>query len=134
MKHVVIVGGGFAGLDCARKLAARGHVLLSDGTRIKTRTVIWAGGQKASALSANLGMQPGHGSRINAQPDLTVKGFDGVYGLGDFANIAGKDGKPLPQLASVVEQSGKWCARNIALDIAGQSKSPSATSTRASWP
>jgi len=106
------------------KEVGSGHVVLSDGTRIPTHTVIWAGGLKASALSANLGLQPGHGGRIDVQPDLAVKGFDGVYGLGDFANIAAKDGKPLPQLASVAEQSGKWCARNIQSDIAGEPRKP----------
>jgi len=111
-------------LGTSVKEVGSGHVLLSDGTRIPTRTVIWAGGLKASALSANLGLQPGHGGRIDVQPDLAVKGFDGVYGLGDFANIAGKDGKPLPQLASVAEQSGKWCARNIQLDMAGEPRKP----------
>ena len=32
MKHIVIVGGGFAGLNCARKLAARSdvHITLID--------------------------------------------------------------------------------------------------------
>jgi NADH dehydrogenase len=53
-----------------------------------------------------------------------VKGFDGVYALGDFANIAGEDGKVLPQLASVAEQCGRWCAKNIALDFAGQPRMP----------
>lgn len=101
-----------------------GHVLLSDGTRIKTRTVIWAGGLKASALSSSLGVQSGPGGRIDVQPDLSVTGFVGVYALGDFANIAGADGKPLPQLASVAQQCGNWCARNIALDAAGQSRKP----------
>jgi len=92
------------------------HVVLSDGSRIKTRTVIWAGGLRASALSANLGLKPGRGGRIDVQPDLTVSGFEGVYALGDFANIT-EAGKPLPQLASVAEQCGKWCAMNIALDL-----------------
>ncbi len=100
------------------------HVLLSDGTKIKARTVIWAGGLKAATLSAKLGVQLGQGGRIDVQPDLTVKGFEGVYALGDFANIAGEDGKPLPQLASVAEQSGKWCARNIVLNAAGQPRKP----------
>jgi NADH dehydrogenase len=101
-----------------------GHVLLSDGSRIKTRTVIWAGGLRAAMLSANLGVRPGRGGRIDVHPDLTVKGFARVYALGDFANIAAKDGGSLPQLASVAEQCGKWCAANIALDAAGQSRKP----------
>jgi NADH:quinone reductase (non-electrogenic) len=97
-----------------------GHVVLSDGTRIPTHTVIWAGGLKAASLSNNLGIKTGQGGRIDVQADLTVPGLTGVYALGDFANIAGKDGKPLPQLASVAEQSGKCCAKNILSDIAGK--------------
>jgi NADH:ubiquinone reductase (H+-translocating) len=58
------------------------------------------------------------------QSDLTVPGFTGVYALGDFANIVDEDGQPLPQLGSVAEQSGKWCARNILLDIAGKPRTP----------
>jgi NADH dehydrogenase len=95
-------------------------VVFSDGTSVPTHTVIWAGGLKAVSLSSNLGIKTGHGGRIDAQADLTVPGLKGVYVLGDFANITGKDGKPLPQLASVAEQSGKCCAKNILLDIAGK--------------
>jgi len=101
-----------------------GDVFLSDGTRIKSRTVIWAGGLKAAPLSANLGVQAGRGGRIDVEPDLTVKGFEGVYALGDFANIAGEGGKTLAQLASVAEQCGRWCAKNIALDTAGRAREP----------
>ena len=101
-----------------------GHVVLSDGTTIPTHTVIWAGGLKASSLSENVGIKTGHGGRIDVQPDLTVPGFPNVYALGDFANIAGPDGNHLPQLASVAEQSGKWCAKNILADLAGEPRQP----------
>jgi NADH dehydrogenase len=111
-------------LGLAVKEVGEGHVCLSDGRRIETRTVIWAGGLKASSLSQNVAMQTGHGGRIDVQPDLTVPGFPNVYALGDFANIAGADGKALPQLASVAEQSGKWCARNIAADVDGAERKP----------
>src|SRR5262249_11388944 len=103
---------------------ASDHVVLSDGTTIKTRTVIWAGGLKASSLSANLGIAAGNGGRIDVQPDLSVKGFEGVYALGDFANIADVSGQPLPQLASVAEQCGRWCARNITSDMAARPRTP----------
>jgi NADH dehydrogenase len=111
-------------LGMAAKEVAPDHVLLSDGTKILTHTVIWAGGLKASSLSGNVGVAPGHGGRIDVQPDFSVKDFPGAYALGDFANIAGADGKPLPQLASVAEQSGKWCAKNIAAVIAGKPEEP----------
>ncbi|MGC1294133.1 MAG: NAD(P)/FAD-dependent oxidoreductase [Alloacidobacterium sp.] len=102
------------------KEVGSGHVVLSDGTRVPTHTVIWAGGLKAASLSSNLGIKTGHGGRIDVQADLTVPGLTGVYALGDFANILGKDGNPLPQLGSVAEQSGKCCAKNILSDIAGK--------------
>jgi NADH dehydrogenase len=111
-------------LGTAVKEVGSGHVVLSDGTRILTHTVVWAGGLRASALSGSVGLRPGHGGRIDVQPDLTVQGFPEVYALGDFSNIGGKDGKALPQLASVAEQSGKWCARNIIADIAGKPLKP----------
>ena len=111
-------------LGIAAQEIGPGHVLLSDGTKILTHTVIWAGGLKASMLSDKVGLKPGHGGRIDVQPDFSVRDFPGVYALGDFANIAGADGKALPQLASVAEQSGKWCAKNILLDIAGKPGTP----------
>jgi NADH dehydrogenase len=58
------------------------------------------------------------------QPDFSVTGFLGVYALGDFANIVDSDGEALPQLASVAQQSGKWCAKNILAEIAGQPRQP----------
>jgi NADH dehydrogenase len=106
------------------KEVAPDHVLLSDGTSIRTHTAIWAGGLMASPLAASAGLPQGHGGRIEVKPDLTVEGFQGVYALGDFANIPGPDGQPLPQLGSVAQQCGEWTAKNILADIAGESRTP----------
>ena len=111
-------------LETKVKEVGAGHVVLSDGSRIQSHVVIWAGGLKASSLADQLGIHTGRGGRIDVQPDLTVAGYPNVYALGDFANIAGHDGQPLPQLASVAEQSGKWCAKNILADLAGEAKKP----------
>jgi NADH:ubiquinone reductase (H+-translocating) len=101
-----------------------GHVVLSDGTTILTHTAVWAGGLKASSLSNSLGIKTGHGGRIDVRPDFSVAGFSGVYALGDFANIADTDGKPLPQLASVAQQAGHSCAKNIVAAIQGRPGKP----------
>ncbi len=111
-------------LNTRVKEIGESHVTFSDGTSVTSRIVVWAGGLKASSLSANLGIPSGAGGRLDVQDDLTVCGLDRVYALGDFANIKGKDGNPLPQLGSVAEQSGKWCARNILLELAGKPKQP----------
>ncbi|MFO0808211.1 MAG: FAD-dependent oxidoreductase [Gemmataceae bacterium] len=99
---------------------APGHVVLSDGSVIKTRVVVWAGGLMAAAVAGKSGLVQGRGGRIDVQPDLTATGFPHVYALGDVANIPGASGTPLPQLGSVALQAGEWAAKNILADIAGQ--------------
>jgi NADH:ubiquinone reductase (H+-translocating) len=96
------------------------HVVLSDGSTIKTRCVIWGAGLKAAAIAGGSGLPKGRGGRINVQHDLTVQGFPSVYALGDFANIAGISGDFLPQLGAVAQQTGRWAAKNILADIAGK--------------
>ena len=104
------------------KEVAPDHVVLSDGTSIQTRTVVWGGGLSASPLSASAGLPRGHGGRIEVRPDLTVNGFPGVYVLGDFANIPSPENEHLPQLGSVAQQSGAWAAKNILAEIAGETR------------
>lgn len=111
-------------LGVAVKEVTSDGVLLSDGAKIASRTVIWAGGLKPSSVAGSLGFKGGHGGRIDVQPDFSVECFTGVYALGDFANISGKDGRPLPQLASVAEQSGKYCAKHIAAKLSGEPVKP----------
>ena len=101
-----------------------GHVVLSDGTRIPTRLVVWAGGIQAPELVAKVGLPVGRGGRVTVQPDLTVDGFPGVYVIGDAANIPGHDGHDLPQLGSVALQAGQWAADNILADHAGHPRKP----------
>ena len=106
------------------KEVANDHVVLSDGRKILTRTIIWAGGLKANPLASNCCLLQGHGGRINVHPDLTVENYPGVYIVGDIANILSRDGKFLPQLGSVAQQSGYWAAKNIIAEIEGKPKMP----------
>ena len=100
------------------------RVVLSDGSEILTRTVIWAGGIQAPQLAATLGLEQGRGGRLTAQPDLTVEGHPDVYAVGDLANIPDHDGHDLPQLGSVALQAGRWAAKNIVADIEGKPREP----------
>lgn len=111
-------------LGCLVKEVAADHVILSDGSKILTRTIIWAGGLKAAPLAGQCGLIQGHSDRIDVQSDLTVPGFPNIYALGDFANIKNPDGNFFPQLASVAQQSGYWTAKNILAVIEGKTREP----------
>ncbi|MGP5726232.1 NAD(P)/FAD-dependent oxidoreductase [Arthrobacter rhombi] len=99
-------------------------ITLADGASISAGIVIWAGGLKASHLLGPAGLTTGRGGRVDVARDLTAPGFDGVYVLGDTANIVDAKGRKLPQLGSVAKQSGQWAARNIQADLAGRSRQP----------
>lgn len=99
-------------------------VMLSNGEKILSKTVIWAGGLKAAPLADDCGLPQVHGGRIPVLPNLTIEGFPNLYGLGDFAMTIGSDGKPLPQLASVAKQAGEFAADNIMAQIEGRKPTP----------
>jgi NADH dehydrogenase len=99
-------------------------VTLADGTVIPTRAVVWAGGLKAGEIIARSGLAQGRGGRIDVRPDLTAPDFEGVYVLGDAANMTDSTGANLPQLGSVAQQAGKWAAANIQADLTGGTRQP----------
>jgi NADH dehydrogenase len=117
-------------LATAVKEVTANEVLLSDGSRIATRMVIWAAGVKAEAVRTQPAALQHSNGRLEVQPDLTVTGFDDVYAIGDLANAVGSDGKPLPQLAAVAQQAGKHCAKNILAAISGEPVTPFVYSDR----
>ncbi len=99
-------------------------VTLSDGSKIPTRTVVWAGGLQAPEMIGKVGLGQGRGGRLTAEPDLTVEDHPRVYAIGDVANIPDHDGNALPQLGSVALQAGRWAAGNILADHAGKPRRP----------
>jgi NADH dehydrogenase len=59
--------------------------------------------------------------RIRVGPDLTVPGHPEIFVIGDLAHIPGKDGNPLPGLAPVATQGGRYAARAIGRRLRGES-------------
>jgi NADH dehydrogenase len=101
------------------------RVELDDGTSIRTRTVIWGGGESAApVVQATAGLKIGRGGRVDVLPDLTVEGHPRVYAVGDAANIPDPQGGILPQLGSVAQQSGDWAAGNILRERNGEPTKP----------
>ena len=108
---------------------------LDDGTRLPTRTVIWAGGESASAIAQSAGPATGRGGRIDVRPDLGVEGYPGVWAVGDVANIPvgcrGADAAAARVRRAAVRALGG--PEHPALDAGRRRSRRSTTRTRASW-
>ncbi len=90
--------------------------------RIETRTVIWAAGVQASALSEALaaasGAERDRAGRMLVKENLTLPGHPEVFVVGDMAHFEEK-GKPLPAVAPVAMQQGRFAADVIVGRLAG---------------
>ena len=97
------------------------------GTRLDSRTVIWAAGVAASPLGKALGATTevtlDRAGRVIVNQDLSVAGADGVFVIGDLASIK-SDGKPVPGLSPAAMQEGRHAAKNILRLIRGEATIP----------
>ncbi|MFW5698080.1 MAG: NAD(P)/FAD-dependent oxidoreductase [Fimbriimonadaceae bacterium] len=88
-------------------------VQVKDGEFIESATVIWTAGVEATPAADWLNVEANKKGQIKVDSFLRVKDRPGVYALGDVAeNFHG--GEPLPMLASVALQQGKWLGSHLA--------------------
>jgi NADH:ubiquinone reductase (H+-translocating) len=98
--------------------------VVAGGERIAAATVIWCAGVQATPVAAWLGIAPAKGGTIAVAPDLSVPGFPGVFVIGDAAFVAGADGRPLPGVAPVAKQQGRYVAALIRRRVRGEPAPP----------
>jgi NADH dehydrogenase len=91
-----------------------------EGETLQAGTIIWAAGTEATPVAAWLGVEPGHGGRVGVDGRLRLPGHPCVAVIGDAALVTGPDGKPLPGLASVAKQQGRYAAASILRRVRGQ--------------
>ena len=88
--------------------------------RIAARTVLWAAGVRAEELSARLGVALAAGGRVPVGADLSLASHPEVFVVGDQAEARDAAGVPLPALAPVAIQQGRFAARQIRRDLRGE--------------
>jgi NADH dehydrogenase len=107
-----------------------GHVTLRTGDHTETieaRTILWAAGVQASPLGKVLeraGARLDRVGRVMVEPDLTVTGHAEIFVIGDLAHTKDASGNPLPGVAPVAMQQGRYAARSIAARLKGQTAEP----------
>ena len=82
------------------------------GQRISSKNVIWTAGVAPSPAGKWLGAETDHAGRVKIQKDLTVPGHPEIFVVGDTASLD-QDGKPLPGVAQVAMQQGRYAGRLI---------------------
>ena len=96
--------------------------------RISCHTVIWAAGVRASPqgqiIASKTGAKIDRAGRVEVEPDLTVKGHPEIFVIGDLANYSHQTGKPLPGVAPVAIQQGRYVAQVIAARFKNETVAP----------
>ena len=98
------------------------HVVVttkSGNRRIECETVVWAAGVTSSILGKKIaeaigaGVEVDKAGRVVVGPDCSIPGHPDIFVIGDLASKIGDDGKPLPGVAPVAMQQGRYVAEVI---------------------
>src|ERR1700675_3788121 len=93
------------------------------GERIASKTVIWTAGVAPSSAGKWLNVETDRAGRVRVQPNLSVPGHPEIFVVGDTASLD-ENGKPLPGVAQVALQQGRYAGTAILRRITGQSAPP----------
>ncbi len=84
---------------------------------IASKTILWAAGVQGSGmgkvLAESTGVECDSSGRVIVEPDLSIKGYNNIFVIGDLANFSHQDGKLLPGVAPVAKQQGEYVGKLI---------------------
>lgn len=93
------------------------------GERISSKTVIWTAGVAPSPAGKWLNVEVDRAGRVRVANDLTVPRHPEIFVVGDTASLD-QDGKPLPGVAQVAIQQGRYAGNLIHRRVTGKSAPP----------
>ncbi len=79
--------------------------------RVACGVTTWAAGVMASPAAQWLEAEHDRAGRVLVDHDLTLPGHPEIFVIGDTASVRNAAGKPLPGVATVAKQEGKYVAR-----------------------
>lgn len=87
---------------------------------IETPNIIWAAGIKAPTILGSLNVAQDISGRVMVNPDLSIPEYPDIFVIGDSAHLENKKGSPLPALAPVATQQGKFLGKLLSKEPAGK--------------
>jgi NADH dehydrogenase len=94
--------------------------ITTGGKRIVSKTVIWTAGVAPSPAGKWLAVETDRAGRVKIGPDCSVPGHSEIFVVGDTAVLL-QDGKPLPGVAQVAMQQGRYVGELIGRRVLGKS-------------
>jgi NADH dehydrogenase len=94
--------------------------VVAQGERMPAATVVWCAGVRATPAAQWLDAPMGKGGAVAVGPDLSVPGRPEIFVIGDAATAQDQHGKPLPGVAPVAMQMGRYVAEVIAQRVKGE--------------
>jgi NADH dehydrogenase len=95
---------------------------------IAAKTILWAAGVQGSpmgkVLAQRTGVECDRSGRVIVEPDLSIKGHNNIFVVGDLANFSHQTGEPLPGVAPVAKQEGEYVAALIQKRLQGKTLKP----------
>lgn len=91
---------------------------------LPARTILWTAGVQASPLGRALAdatdAEVDRGGRVIVEADLSVPGHPDIFVIGDLAHYAHQTGEPLPGVAQVAIQQGRYVSDRIKRRLSGK--------------
>jgi NADH:ubiquinone reductase (H+-translocating) len=95
-----------------------GNVVLSGGERIASHTLVWTAGVRANPLLARLEVPLDERGRVRVDPALRVKEREGLWALGDCAQVPNEAtaGRPDPPTSQHALRQARRLTKNLQSD------------------
>ncbi|EEX4923822.1 TPA: FAD-dependent oxidoreductase [Escherichia albertii] len=107
-------------LNAAVEMIDKSSVLLQDGTRIESATVVWTAGVTASPPGERLVAERDASGRFFVTKELQIPGYSDIFAAGDMANAkTDDDGNTTLMSCQHAIQLGKFAGYNAAACMMG---------------
>ncbi len=100
-------------LDTTVQKVGPSYLVVNQGSKIESETVIWVAGIKPSDVRFTQPIERAKDGRIIVNEYLQISGHENAFVLGDAAAFLDKDEKYVPALAQAAQKESESIARNI---------------------
>ena len=101
-----------------------GQIQLDDGRLIRTETIVWTAGVKASPVAEMLQVHLAKRNTVHIKQTMEVIGLSRIYAVGDMAYLEDPAAEPYPMFIPVAKQQAILAARNILRHAEGMPQVP----------